>query len=74
MCADSFIRSVIFVGPSVGPLIGGYIATGTGSPKAWIYIYWVLFAFTGIVWIISLFAFETLAAVILKKAPRSCAN
>lgn len=48
-------------------MIGGYIATGTGSPDAWRYIYWTLFAFTGIVSIISLFAWETLAPVILKK-------
>lgn len=55
------------MGPALGPLIGGYIATGTGSPKAWQYIYWTLFAWTGIVFFASLLAPETLAPVILKK-------
>lgn len=55
------------MGPALGPVIGGYIATGTGSPKAWQYIYWTLFAWTGIVFFASWLAPETLAPVILRK-------
>ncbi|KAL4399740.1 transmembrane transporter [Malassezia pachydermatis] len=63
----AIFSSVLFIGPSAGPLIGGAIAVGTSIERGWRYIYWTLFTFVGIVWIVSLFTSETLAPIILKK-------
>lgn len=63
----AIFSSVLFVGPAAGPLVGGAIATGTHSPKAWRYMYWTLFAFVGIVWLATLLTTETLAPVLLKR-------
>lgn len=59
--------SILFIGPSAGPLIGGAIASGTNLDHGWRYIYWTLFTFTGIVFFASLLTHETLASAILKK-------
>lgn len=37
----AIFSAVIFVGPALGPLVGGFIAVGTSDGKGWRYIYWV---------------------------------
>ncbi|WFD00939.1 hypothetical protein MYAM1_003695 [Malassezia yamatoensis] len=59
--------SVLFIGPAAGPLVGGAITSGTNELRGWRYIYWTLFAFTGLVWIFTLFTHETLAIRILQR-------
>lgn len=63
----ALFSSVLFLGPAMGPLIGGWIATGTSIYKGWRWIYWTLFAYTFIQMVTMLFTPETLASVILKK-------
>lgn len=63
----AIFSSVLFIGPAAGPLVGGAITSGTNADRGWRYIYWTLFAFVGIVWIMTLFTHETLASVILKR-------
>lgn len=63
----AIFSSVLFIGPSAGPLIGGAITTGTNTEHGWRYIYWTLFAFVGIIWILTLPTTETLAPVLLKR-------
>ncbi|KIY72592.1 polyamine transporter [Cylindrobasidium torrendii FP15055 ss-10] len=52
----------IFMGPCVGPLIGGWIAERAG----WRWLYWVLFIFAGCCFALTIFMPETLAPVILR--------
>ncbi|KAJ9123324.1 hypothetical protein QFC22_001523 [Naganishia vaughanmartiniae] len=54
----------IFMGPCLGPLLGGWIAIGT---HGWRWIYWVLFIFLGFIFIFTCFAPETYAPILLKK-------
>ncbi|GHJ86014.1 hypothetical protein NliqN6_2416 [Naganishia liquefaciens] len=54
----------IFMGPCLGPLLGGWIWVGTHS---WRWIYWVLFIFLGLIFAFTLFAPETYAPILLKK-------
>ncbi|EDR03497.1 MFS polyamine transporter [Laccaria bicolor S238N-H82] len=53
----------IFLGPCVGPIIGGWI----GQRAGWRWIYWVLFIFVGATFLFTLVMPETLAPVLLKK-------
>ncbi|KAF5368931.1 hypothetical protein D9758_002914 [Tetrapyrgos nigripes] len=53
----------IFMGPVLGPLIGGWI----GQEVGWRWIYWVLFIFTGLCFALTLFMPETLATALLSK-------
>ncbi|KAK1232772.1 hypothetical protein PQX77_004097 [Marasmius sp. AFHP31] len=53
----------IFMGPCLGPLIGGFI----GQEIGWRWLYWVLFIFSGFCFALTLFIPETLAPVILRK-------
>ncbi|KAE9411519.1 MFS polyamine transporter [Gymnopus androsaceus JB14] len=53
----------IFMGPCIGPLLGGWI----GERAGWRWIYWVLFIFAGCCFLLTLFLPETLAPVILRK-------
>ncbi|KAL0579081.1 hypothetical protein V5O48_002923 [Marasmius crinis-equi] len=53
----------IFMGPCVGPLIGGFI----GQEAGWRWLYWVLFIFAGACTALTVFIPETLAPVILRK-------
>ncbi|KAK7050034.1 hypothetical protein VNI00_005466 [Paramarasmius palmivorus] len=53
----------IFMGPCIGPLVGGWI----GQYAGWRWIYWVLFIFSGICFFLTLFIPETLAPVILRR-------
>ena len=63
----ALFSSVLFIGPAAGPLVGGAITSATNAEHGWRYIYWTLFAFVGIVWIITVFTKETLASVILQR-------
>ncbi|KAF9463757.1 MFS polyamine transporter [Collybia nuda] len=53
----------LFMGPCVGPLVGGWI----GMRAGWRWIYWVLFIFVGVSFILTLFIPETLAPVLLRR-------
>lgn len=66
----NIFSSVLFLGPAVGPLVGGAISSGTNDVDGWRYIYWTLFAFVGLTWLASLLQPETLASAILKKRAR----
>ncbi|KAF7368751.1 MFS polyamine transporter [Mycena venus] len=55
--------ATIFLGPCLGPLIGGWI----GQYAGWRWIYWVLFIFTGFCFVLTLFIPETLAPVLLRR-------
>lgn len=66
----NIFSSVLFLGPAVGPIVGGAISSGTNDEEGWHYIYWTLFAFIGLTWIGSLFQPETLGSAILKKRAR----
>ncbi|KAF8996139.1 MFS polyamine transporter [Cyathus striatus] len=55
--------ATIFVGPCLGPMVGGWI----GERAGWRWIYWVLFIFVGCCFALTVLTPETLAPVILKK-------
>ncbi|KAK7462843.1 hypothetical protein VKT23_007419 [Stygiomarasmius scandens] len=57
----------IFMGPVIGPLIGGWI----GQEAGWRWIYWVLFIFTGACFVLTLFMPETLATALLTKKAKN---
>lgn len=60
----ALFSSMIFLGPCLGPLFGGWIAFKTGQ---WRWIYWVLFIFVGCVFVLTCLMPETLGKVILKR-------
>ncbi|KAF1835016.1 MFS general substrate transporter [Decorospora gaudefroyi] len=54
-----------FIGPGVGPLVGGYLSEGTGS---WRWLYWIQLILSGIVWVLITFTVpETYAPRLLAK-------
>ncbi|KAJ7708250.1 MFS polyamine transporter [Mycena rosella] len=55
--------ATIFLGPCIGPLVGGWI----GQYAGWRWIYWVLFIFSGLCFGLTLFIPETLAPVLLRR-------
>ncbi|TFK32293.1 MFS polyamine transporter [Crucibulum laeve] len=55
--------ATLFVGPCLGPMIGGWI----GERAGWRWNYWVLFIFTGACTLFTLFIPETLAPILLRK-------
>ncbi|KAJ6531373.1 MFS polyamine transporter [Mycena vulgaris] len=55
--------ATIFMGPCIGPLVGGWI----GQYAGWRWIYWVLFIFSGLCFALTLFIPETLAPVLLRR-------
>ncbi|KAH8822694.1 major facilitator superfamily domain-containing protein [Flagelloscypha sp. PMI_526] len=57
----AFFSASIFMGPCLGPLIGGFI----GEYAGWRWIYWVLFILLGFAFTLTLFMHETLATRIL---------
>ncbi|KAI5463694.1 major facilitator superfamily domain-containing protein [Mariannaea sp. PMI_226] len=53
-----------FIGPAIGPLIGGYLSDAAG----WRWLYWIQLIFAGVVWILITFTVpETYAPTILAK-------
>lgn len=54
----------IFMGPCLGPLLGGWIAL---KSESWRWIYWTLFILCGVVFISTLLMPETLAPVLLRR-------
>ncbi|KAG8677986.1 hypothetical protein FRC09_020221, partial [Ceratobasidium sp. 395] len=62
--AMAIFSASIFMGPCVGPLIGGFI----GETIGWRWIYWVLFIFVGVVFIATVLLMpETLSSVLLRR-------
>lgn len=59
----AIFSGTLFLGPCVGPLIGGWI----GQRAGWRWIYWVLFILVGLCFVLTLFIPETLAPVILRR-------
>ncbi|OXB38234.1 hypothetical protein LQV05_006469 [Cryptococcus neoformans] len=60
----ALFSGMIFMGPCLGPLFGGWIAYKTGQ---WRWIYWVLFIFVGVVFLFTLIMPETLAPILLRR-------
>ncbi|KAL7809928.1 major facilitator superfamily domain-containing protein [Trichoderma gracile] len=53
-----------FIGPAIGPLVGGYLADGAG----WRWLYWIQLILSGIVWVLITFTVpETYAPTILSR-------
>lgn len=53
-----------FLGPAIGPLIGGYLANGGG----WRWLYWIQLILSGVCWCLLVLTIpETYAPVLLKK-------
>ncbi|KAK7227378.1 hypothetical protein V2G26_015381 [Clonostachys chloroleuca] len=51
-----------FIGPAIGPLIGGYLSDAAG----WRWLYWIQLIFSGIIWVLITFTVpETYAPTIL---------
>ncbi|KAI0050323.1 MFS polyamine transporter [Auriscalpium vulgare] len=67
--ATSLLFSTIFLGPAVGPIVGGFI---TESHLGWRWIFWVMMIFAGALAVLAaLFLPETYAPVLLaRKAQR----
>ncbi|KAJ7773860.1 MFS polyamine transporter [Mycena metata] len=59
----AIFSATIFLGPCLGPLVGGWI----GHYAGWRWIYWFLFVFTGFSFVLTLFIPETLAPVLLRR-------
>ncbi|KAK0186318.1 major facilitator superfamily domain-containing protein [Armillaria mellea] len=63
--ATSLFSASVFMGPVLGPIVGGFIAT---SPVSWRWIFWVMMIFAGICTILGfVFLPETYAPVLLLK-------
>lgn len=67
--AMSLFSSSVFIGPALGPLIGGFV---TVSYLGWRWVFWVMMIFAAFCWILTiLFLPETFAPVLLvRKAKR----
>jgi len=53
-----------FVGPAIGPLVGGYLADAAG----WRWLYWIQLILAGVMWLLITFTVpETYAPMILKR-------
>ncbi|PWN49033.1 putative mfs-multidrug-resistance transporter [Violaceomyces palustris] len=67
--AMSLFSASVFIGPVMGPIVGGFIA---GSTITWKWIFWIMMIFGGVVWVLTiLFIPETYGPVLLlKKAKR----
>ncbi|SNX84458.1 probable mfs-multidrug-resistance transporter [Melanopsichium pennsylvanicum] len=67
--AMSLFSCAVFIGPVLGPIIGGFV---TQSYLGWRWVFWVMMIFAGLCWIfIVLFMPETFAPVLLmRKAKR----
>lgn len=67
--AMSLFSCAVFIGPVMGPIIGGFI---TQSYLAWRWVFWIMMIFAGLCWVITvLFLPETFAPILLmRKAKR----
>ncbi|SJX62955.1 probable mfs-multidrug-resistance transporter [Sporisorium reilianum f. sp. reilianum] len=67
--AMSLFSCAVFIGPVLGPIIGGFV---TQSYLGWRWVFWVMLIFAGVCWLmILLFLPETFAPVLLaRKAKR----
>ncbi|KZS90135.1 MFS polyamine transporter [Sistotremastrum niveocremeum HHB9708] len=67
--AASIFSASVFIGPVIGPMIGGYL---TMSHLGWRWIFWIMMIFAGLCWVLAfLFLPETFAPyLLLKKARR----
>jgi MFS family permease len=62
--AISFFAAAPFLGPTIGPIIGGFLATGAG----WRWVEGFLAAFSGVLWLCIIFLLpETYAPVLLRR-------
>lgn len=62
--AISFFAAAPFLGPTIGPIIGGFLATGAG----WRWVEGFLAAFSGVLWLCMIFLLpETYAPVLLRR-------
>lgn len=62
--AISFFAAAPFLGPTIGPIIGGFLATGAG----WRWVEGFLAAFSGALWLCIIFLLpETYAPVLLRR-------
>ncbi|KAJ5651282.1 uncharacterized protein N7484_005005 [Penicillium longicatenatum] len=62
--AISFFAAAPFLGPTIGPIIGGFLATGAG----WRWVEGFLAAFSGVLWLCVIFLLpETYAPVLLRR-------
>lgn len=53
-----------FIGPAIGPLVGGYLADAAG----WRWLYWIQLILSGVCWLLLVFTVpETYAPTILKR-------
>ncbi|KAK0217527.1 MFS polyamine transporter [Armillaria nabsnona] len=67
--ATSLFSASVFMGPVLGPIVGGFIAT---SPVSWRWVFWVMMIFAGICTILGfVFLPETYAPVLLLKRAKS---
>ncbi|THH21322.1 hypothetical protein EW146_g219 [Bondarzewia mesenterica] len=55
--------SVLFIGPVLGPLVGGFV----GETIGWRWNYWVLLIFVGVTWVTTPFTPETFAVILLRR-------
>lgn len=62
--AIAYFAAAPYGGPVIGPLVGGFISRYDGRISI---VFWVNFAFSGLMWIVASFIPETYSPVILKK-------
>lgn len=68
--ATSLFTTGVFLGPVMGPIVGGYIVE---SPLSWRWIFWVMMIFAGVCTIFMVITLpETYAPIILLKKVRDC--
>ncbi|KAJ1032912.1 hypothetical protein NDA16_000191 [Ustilago loliicola] len=61
--AMSLFSCAVFIGPVMGPIIGGFV---TQSYLAWRWVFWIMMIFAGLCWVITvLFLPETFAPILL---------
>ncbi|CCF52968.1 putative mfs-multidrug-resistance transporter [Ustilago hordei] len=67
--AMSLFSCAVFIGPVMGPIVGGFI---TQSYLAWRWVFWIMMIFAGLCWVITvLFLPETFTPILLvRKAKR----
>ncbi|GAK64347.1 MFS polyamine transporter [Moesziomyces antarcticus] len=67
--AMSLFSCSVFIGPVMGPIVGGFV---TQSYLGWRWVFWIMLIFAGVCWIVTtLFLPETFAPILLvRKAKR----